>query len=84
MVQRSRFTRMLSLDSPPSALHASPWPGTGRYDIGGLEMSLVAGRGPQVPTSEVAVRAQELANGVGDLEFSHALEALAQNVLSKS
>ena len=34
--------------------------------------------------SKVAVKAQELANGVGDLEFSHALEALAQNVLSKS
>ena len=33
--------------------------------------------------SEVAVKAQELANGVGDLEFSNALEALAQNVLSK-
>ena len=33
--------------------------------------------------SEVAVKAQELASGVGDLEFSHALEALAKNVLSK-
>ena len=34
--------------------------------------------------SKVAVKAQELAHGTGDLEFSNALEALAQNVLSKS
>ena len=39
--------------SPPSAPHASPWPGL----VGGTSASMTLVAGPPVPTSEVAFRA---------------------------